>query len=214
MTETPTIDTHAVDTKTVDHYMALPYTVVLRPDLDEKDFVARVVELPGCSEHGDTPEKALHNLDEAKRLWITTRLESGLPIPSPEPEEELPSGKFVLRVPRTLHKKLVKAAEDEDVSLNQLVTSILSESVGGRTAAQSMFVHYGASSAWPLDTWEPVLQLGGYEWRTEPPPQRERDLILALNVAKRIVPRWPTECQLLSDAHAKEIEEERSHRRR
>jgi antitoxin HicB len=209
MTETPAINT--AETKTVDHYMALPYTVMLRPD--ETDYVARVVELPGCSEHGDTPEEALHNLHEAKLLWITTRLESGLPIPSPEPEEELPSGKFVIRVPRTLHKKLVRAAEDEDVSLNQLVTSMLSEAVGGRTMAQSMFVHYGASSAWPLDTWEPVLQLGGCEWRIEPPPQRERDLILALNVAKRIVPRWPTECQLF-DAHTKETEEEHSHRRK
>jgi antitoxin HicB len=210
MTETPT--TNTVDTKTLDHYMTLPYTIVLRPD--ETDFVARVDELPGCSEHGDTPEEALHNLHETKRLWITTRLESGLPIPSPEPEEELPSGKFVIRVPRTLHKKLVKAAEDEDVSLNQLVTSMLSEAVGGRAAAQSMFVHYGASSAWPLDTWEPALQIAGYEWRTEPPPQRERDLILALNVAKRIVPHWPTECQLLFDAHTKETEEEHSHRRK
>jgi antitoxin HicB len=146
MTETPTIETHTVDTRTVDRYMALPYTVELRPDVDEKDFVARVVELPGCSEHGDTQEEALHNLHEAKRLWITTRLESGLPIPEPEPEEELPSGKFLVRVPRTLHKDLTVWAKKEQASLNQLVGTILAAGVQARHLGHASYVASGVAT--------------------------------------------------------------------
>jgi antitoxin HicB len=122
-------ETQTVETNTVEHYMELPYTVVLRPDAEEGDFVARVAELPGCSEHGSTPEEAYQNLQEAKRLWITTRLESGLPIPEPEQEEELPSGKFVQRLPRTLHKDLATWAKKEQVSLNQLVATALAAAV-------------------------------------------------------------------------------------
>ena len=47
-------------------------------------------------------------------------------------EEVLPSGKWVQRVPRSLHKKLVSTAKREGVSLNQLVTSVLAAAVGKR----------------------------------------------------------------------------------
>lgn len=42
------------------------------------------------------------------------------------------SGKFVQRIPRSLHEKLARLAEREGVSLNTLVTSILSEAVSAR----------------------------------------------------------------------------------
>jgi len=50
----------------------------------------------------------------------------------PAISEELPSGKWLQRVPRTLHRDLIRLAEREGVSLNQLVTSLLSEAVGAR----------------------------------------------------------------------------------
>ena len=46
--------------------------------------------------------------------------------------EDLPSGKWLQRVPRTLHRDLIRLAERERVSLNQLVTALLSEAVGAR----------------------------------------------------------------------------------
>ena len=50
--------------------------------------------------------------------WIETKLENGFEVPKPL-EENNYSGKFVLRIPKTLHKKLALAAEKEGVSLNQ-----------------------------------------------------------------------------------------------
>ena len=52
-------------------------------------YLARVVELPGCESHGDTPQEALRNLQEAKHLFIATLLENGVrpsePVSLPVP---------------------------------------------------------------------------------------------------------------------------------
>ena len=48
--------------KTLEEYSALPYTIVLRRDVRDEIFVARVEELPGCSAHGDTESEAISNL--------------------------------------------------------------------------------------------------------------------------------------------------------
>lgn len=117
--------------KDLRYYLGLPYTVVLRRD-EQGDCVARIEELSGCSTHGKSPKEALENLEEVQRAWIEDCLEQGDPIPEPETEAALPSGKWVQRVPRTLHRELVRLAKQEQVSLNQLVTSILSEAVGAR----------------------------------------------------------------------------------
>ena len=119
--------------RSLKEYLQLPYTVILRKD-EDGDYVARVDELRGCSAHGKTPQEAFANLEEAQELWITDCLESGQPVPEPAVEEPLPSGKWVQRVPRSLHRKLSTLARREGVSLNQLVTSMLSESVGSRTS--------------------------------------------------------------------------------
>ena len=112
--------------KDLNYYMNLPYTVIVRGDADG-DFVARIDELKGCVAHGETEHEALDKVRNVQETWIADCLESGDPVP--EPIEELPSGKWVQRVPRSLHKKLVVLAKREGVSLNQLVTSILSEGV-------------------------------------------------------------------------------------
>jgi antitoxin HicB len=124
-----------IDNKSAEYYLNLPYTVILRRD-EEGDVVARVDELAGCAAHGKTEHEALQNLREAQELWIQDCLEQGQPVPKPAEEEALPSGKWVQRVPRSLHKKLVEVAKRENVSLNQLTTSILSEAVGKRKTAQ------------------------------------------------------------------------------
>jgi antitoxin HicB len=117
-------------------YLELPYTVFLRRD-NEGDFVAKIDELPGCAAHGKTREEALVNLDEAKALWIEDCLENGDAVPQPAEDEALPSGKWLQRVPRNLHRKLQTQARKEGVSFNQYVTAILAEAVGGRMAIRA-----------------------------------------------------------------------------
>ena len=62
-------------------------------------------------------------------LWIATALEDGLPVPEPRGEESY-SGKFIVRVPKSLHNRLVERAEREEISLNQFVSTVLAGAVG------------------------------------------------------------------------------------
>lgn len=114
--------------KSLEYYLNLPYTRELIPDEDGKWFV-QIKELPGCMSQGDTPEHALRMIDEAMHGWLEVSLEDGDLIPEPR-EDEAFSGKFVARVPKSLHRKLVETADGEGVSLNQFVSSALAEAVG------------------------------------------------------------------------------------
>jgi antitoxin HicB len=120
--------------KNAEGYLSLPYTFTLRKNGDDNIFVARVAELPGCSAHGDTEQEALNNLRGSMQVWIEDCLEAGDPVPEPARDVDLPSGKWVQRVPRSLHLKLIRLARREGVSLNQLVTSALAEAVGSKGA--------------------------------------------------------------------------------
>jgi antitoxin HicB len=119
--------------KDAKYYLSLPYTAVMRRD-EEGDYVARIDELPGCATHGKSPKEALENLEEVKRVWIEDCLRQGDRIPEPVIEDVMPSGKWLQRVPKTLHRNLIRLAQRENVSLNQLVTSVLSEASGARKA--------------------------------------------------------------------------------
>lgn len=142
--------------KNLEEYLRLPYTIVLRRDQRDGIVVARIEELPGCSAHGSSEQEALLNLHDSMVDWIEDSLEAGDPIPKPAEEVELPSGKWLQRVPRSLHLKLIHLAEREGVSLNQLVTSALAEAAGAKLQAYSLVLNqlpqsaaqlYGAVSA-------------------------------------------------------------------
>lgn len=132
--------------KKLKDYMKLPYTVMLKRD-EEGDFVARIKEFEGCVADGQDEMEALGNLEQVKELWIETALKANQPIPLPEEDDELPSGKFLTRVPRTLHKSLVDIAEQEGVSLNQLVTVALAEVAGRKAAVPTRIIDVHASSS-------------------------------------------------------------------
>lgn len=114
--------------KMVEYYLNLPYTIELIREPEGGWFVA-VKELPGCMSQGDTPEEAIEMIQDAMRGWIEVSLEDGDPIPEPRLLEDY-SGKFVVRLPRSLHRDLVEMASQEGVSLNQYVSVALGRSVG------------------------------------------------------------------------------------
>ena len=77
------------------------------------------MELDGCQSTSDTLEGLYESLNEAMEGYIEIKLENNLPIPIPETSNNY-SGKFVVRLPKSLHQRLVIEAEKEGVSLNQL----------------------------------------------------------------------------------------------
>ncbi len=116
--------------KDLDYYDSLPYSIALEPWDDGYGayWVARVVELPYCAIHGDTPEQALEEIKAVKREWLETSLELGNNIPQPVSREY--SGQIRLRLSPTLHKLLSERANIEDISLNQYMNTLLAQSVG------------------------------------------------------------------------------------
>jgi len=114
--------------KTLEYYMALPYTIELTSD-PEGGWFAAIKELPGCMSQGDTPEEALEMIRDAQAGWLSVALEDGLPIPEPRALDEY-SGRFVVRVPRSLHRDLVQHAKAEGVSLNQYINVALARVLG------------------------------------------------------------------------------------
>lgn len=102
-------------------YMKLPYTRLVQEMNDESGhyFYGRILELDGCQSTGETLEELYDNLNEAMEGYIEVKLENNLQIPVPGTTDSY-SGKFVVRVPKSLHQKLAIEAEKEGVSLNQL----------------------------------------------------------------------------------------------
>jgi predicted HicB family RNase H-like nuclease len=91
-----------------------------------------ILEFSGCIATGDTPDEALSSLEEVARDWLTVALEQGQFIPEPVENTEF-SGRLVLRLPKSLHKKATRIAERDGVSLNQLIVMSLAEQVGERS---------------------------------------------------------------------------------
>jgi antitoxin HicB len=114
--------------KPLKYYYGLKYPVILHP-APEGGYAVEIEELPGCFSQGETVEEAMKMIEEARRLWIESVYEDGNDIPLPRDEDEY-SGKFNVRLPKSLHKKLDGLAVHEGVSLNQYLVATLSHAVG------------------------------------------------------------------------------------
>ena len=114
----------------IEHYLALPYDIELRRNADGT-FFAQVPDLPGCMTEGECGAAALEAIEDAKRAWLTVALENGRDIPLPRGDNDY-SGRFVVRVPPSLHRDLVNNARREGVSLNTLVVATLARALHGQ----------------------------------------------------------------------------------
>jgi len=111
--------------KKLEHYKSLEYPERIDPD-PEGGFVASIPDLPGCLAFGETKIKALNSLKHSKNLWLESYFESHGEAPEPRPARQY-SGKFLSRVPKYLHQRLDESAQEEGISLNQYIVSLLSE---------------------------------------------------------------------------------------
>jgi len=107
-----------------------PYARMVIPD-EDGTFAAEIVEFPGCIAVGATAAEALSNLDEVAVDWISATLSQGQDIPEPM-ESAGYSGRLVLRMPKSLHKRATLYAERDGVSLNQFIVTCIAEKVGER----------------------------------------------------------------------------------
>lgn len=115
------------------------YSHIVSP-LSKEDgggFLITFPDLPGCMSDGETEAEAIANGREAFTATIAALADMGRAIPAPSfrPEDiaaPAVSGKFVARVPKSIHAKLAARAKAEGVSLNTLVLTFLAEGLGRR----------------------------------------------------------------------------------
>lgn len=102
-----------------------PFNAVAVADPDS-DYVIYFPDLRGCMTQVESIAEVGQAAGEIKELWLETEYERGANIPFPSVPTEY-SGKFYLRLPKSLHRKLAEQAELEGISLNQYVVSLLAE---------------------------------------------------------------------------------------
>jgi antitoxin HicB len=108
-----------------------PFTIRRLSLEDGGGYLIEYPDVPGCMSDGETPEDAIVNGRDALKSCLRTMKEFGDPIPKPGGFVRA-SGQWRQRVPKTLHARLVARAEQEGVSLNTLVTALLSEGLAAR----------------------------------------------------------------------------------
>ena len=108
---------------------SIEYPFEVRPLADDEGggWLITFPDLPGCMSDGESPEEAIENGRDAVAAWLKAAHEADRKVPQPG---ELPSGKFIARVPRSLHARLTARAKQEGVSMNALVSAFLAECIG------------------------------------------------------------------------------------
>jgi predicted RNase H-like HicB family nuclease len=116
-------DMTADQRKPLADYLALEYPFHVLADPDG-GYVIVFPDLPGCMTQVDSIDEVGPMAEDVRLGWIETEYERGREIPPPSyPAEH--SGKFNVRLPRSLHRSLAEEAEREGISLNQYVVALL-----------------------------------------------------------------------------------------
>jgi len=94
-------------------------------------YLISLSDFSECISDGETIAEAIENGMDALQETIAALESLNMPVPEPGSGGTY-SGKFIQRVPKTIHSRLVMRAKQEGVSMNSLVTSMLAESLGKR----------------------------------------------------------------------------------
>lgn len=93
---------------------------------DDNEYVGLCAEFPSLSWLAETPEKALKGIRKLVADVVLDMGENGESIPEPFASKRY-SGKFMVRVPPDVHRKLAIQAAEAGVSLNRIASSKLSQ---------------------------------------------------------------------------------------
>jgi len=111
------------------------YPFELRPLTNEEGggYLMSFPDFNECIADGETIEEALAEGRQALAAVIGTLEAKGLPVPAPGSYAAY-SGKFVQRLPKSLHARLQSRARLEGVSINTLATTYIAEGLMRKVA--------------------------------------------------------------------------------
>lgn len=93
---------------------------------EDQGFIATIPRIQALSAFGATREQALSELNVAAEAYFESLKSAGRQLPAEEKIIRY-SGQIRLRMPKSLHAALSSAAENEGVSLNTYIITLLSE---------------------------------------------------------------------------------------
>lgn len=100
------------------------YTYRVTWSNDDQEHVGLCAEFPSLSWLASSPEAALRGIRDVVAGVVADMKHAREPIPEPLASRKF-SGKFVVRVPPDVHRKLTVEAAEAGVSLNRLATAKL-----------------------------------------------------------------------------------------
>lgn len=102
------------------------YTYRVMWSEEDNEHVGLCAEFPSLSWLAKTPDAALRGIRKLIEDALKDMAKNKEEIPEPLSNRKF-SGKFMVRVPPEVHRKLAIEAQEEQVSLNRLVSSKLSK---------------------------------------------------------------------------------------
>ncbi|MDP2277846.1 MAG: type II toxin-antitoxin system HicB family antitoxin [Nitrospirota bacterium] len=140
------------------YYKDLKYRMAVEFHPEDSAYFVKFPDLSGCIADGKTPEEAVKKALVVKDEWLAVAIESGWKIPEPSVLIET-SGRITLRLPKTVHEKLVDKAEQEEVSLNQLILNYVAEGLE-RTSIKKSIEQISENISAGLNRIEGLIQTG------------------------------------------------------
>lgn len=102
------------------------YTYRVTWSEEDTEYIGLCVEFPSLSWLAATPEAALAGIRAVVADVVADLLANGEPVPEPLALKEY-SGRFMVRIPPTLHRQLALEAAEAGISLNRLASARLSQ---------------------------------------------------------------------------------------
>ena len=100
------------------------YTYRVTWSEEDLEFVALCAEFPSLSYLDESPLSALEGITNLIKDVVTDMEANGEPVPEPLASKSY-SGKFQIRIPPELHRKLAIEAAENKVSLNRYISNKL-----------------------------------------------------------------------------------------
>jgi predicted HicB family RNase H-like nuclease len=103
------------------------YTYRVTWSEEDGEYVGLCVEFPSLSWLASEPEEALKGIRQVVAEVVADLRATGEPIPDPLAARKY-SGRFMVRIPPDLHRRLALEAAEAGVSLNRIAADKLSRS--------------------------------------------------------------------------------------
>ena len=97
---------------------------------DGKQWCVEFIDVPGVVGGGKTQEEAVKEAFENLQVHLGFLKEDGYAIPEPSNiSGDSYSGKFALRISKSMHRRLALLARQEDISINAYLNEAIAEKV-------------------------------------------------------------------------------------